>query len=938
MKRGLAAIIRTGCGLLLALVLAAQLAVPVCAEERDTVRVGFFAFDGYHMMDENGGRSGYGYEFLQLLSRYWDVEYEYIGYENSWEDMLDMLAAGEIDLVTSARATRERMEEFAFSEPIGTSSGMLTTSSRGSAITAGEYDTYDGIRVGMLRKNSRNDDFAVFAAEKGFSYMPVYYDLYTQLEDALQQGVVDAILTSSLRQTGNEQVLDYFAVEQFYTLVRKDDTELLEKLNYAIDQLNAVEGDWKNDLNNKYYFHWEEKDLAFTPEEQALIRQYADGEKQLVVSACMDKKPYAYVEDGVAKGILVDYFAALADYVGIPYELAAPTDRAEYMQWLETDTVTNVSLDGRFSHLYQAEDRGRTITAPYTTMRLAMVTRRDFDGVVERLAVASAQGLFGIEDGLAPEAQRLEVPTREEAMQAVLDGDADAAVVYLYTAQQFVNQDERGLLTYTILEGQAYDYHVTFASSVDHALAGIFTKAIYAMPEGFFEEIASRYTSYKATDVDIFTWVKIYPIPTVLISAGLFLGLLLVVLLIERQKAIRLEKHRSAQLQAMAQRAEQANRAKSNFLANVTHDIRTPMNAIVGFADLMEDRMDDPRQLHDYIEKIKFSGAHLLSLLNDVLELSKIEADQVILRPEPLSLSGQIRQTENITRVTAEKRQQRFDVRIAALDHDAVVADGARLRQVLLNLLSNAVKYTPIGGTIELEAVELPCETEGCARYCFRVSDNGCGMTPELLEHLFEPFTRGDESVTGDIEGTGLGMPITKKLVDVMGGQIRVESTPGQGSCFEVELTLPIAAEKKTEEKAQVRGTLRGRRFLCAEDNELNAEILRETLKIHGAECTICGDGAEIVETFETVTEGQYDAILMDIQMPRMNGFEAAHAIRSSKNPLGSSIPIIAMTAHAFAEDVQRSIDAGMNAHVLKPIDVAVLEREVAALCGEEER
>lgn len=256
---------------------------------RDKVRVGFFAFDGYHTIDEEGLRSGYGYDFLQMLSRYWDVEYEYIGYECSWEDMQEMLRNGEIDLVTSARITPERIQEFAFSKPIGTSSAMLTTRSTNETLISGDYKTYDGIRIGLLDGNSRNEDLKEFAEESNFSYVPVYYEMYTDLEQALMSGEVDAALTSSLRQVTDEHVLDYFAVEQFYTLVRKDDTELLNKLNYAIDQLDAVEGDWKNELNNKHYFHQEERNLVFTPEEEELIRQYAEGEKELVVSVCTDK-------------------------------------------------------------------------------------------------------------------------------------------------------------------------------------------------------------------------------------------------------------------------------------------------------------------------------------------------------------------------------------------------------------------------------------------------------------------------------------------------------------------------------------------------------------------------------------------------------------------------------------------------------------------------
>lgn len=673
--------------------------------------------------------------------------------------------------------------------------------------------------------------------------------------------------------------------------------------------------------------------LTFTPEEEELIRQYAGGEEKLIVPVCTDKEPYAYTEDGEVKGILIDYFAKLAEYVGVPYEVAVPADRKEYLGWCNDENVANVFLDGRFASIQQAEDLGKAITAPYTTMRLVMVTRRDFDGTIDTLAVSTAQGLFGIEDELAPGARRITVDSREEAMEAVLDGEAEATFVYLYTAQKFINQEERGLLTYTLLEEPTYEYRVVFASHLDHALSGIFTKAIYAMPEGTLEDIAAEYTSYKAKDVCLFTWFRIYPLQTVLILATFFLTYLFAVLLFERQKTIRLEKQRADELRELAAQAARANRAKSDFLANVSHDIRTPMNAIVGFSNLMEKETDNAEQVREYIRKIQFSSQHLLSLIDDVLDMSRIEANRVILNPEAVSLSEQIRQIEQISRGGAEARRQTFDVQIHAFSHDTVLADGVRLRQVLLNLLSNAIKYTPDGGSIVLDAAELPCEKEGCAAFCFTVTDNGCGMTQEFLTHIFDPFERSEASVTNKNQGTGLGMPITKNLVDAMGGEITVSSALGEGSQFKVALTLLIASADETSSVRKEGDILRGLNFLCAEDNALNAEILEATLEMYGAKCTICSDGMQIVELFAAVKPGEYDAILMDIQMPGMNGLEAARAIRSGGNPLGTSIPIIAMTANAFAEDVRRSMEAGMNAHISKPINASALEEAVRDLC-----
>ena len=915
-------------------------------EERDKVKVGFFTYDGYHNIDSEGIRSGYGYDFLRMAARYWNVEYEYIGYENSWEDMIEMLRNGEIDLLTSARNTPERVSEFAFSKPIGTSSAMLTTRSNDNSIVSGDYLTYDGLRIGLLKENSRNKDLRDFAKENAFSYEAVYYELPAELEDALKNEEIDAILTSSLRKTTGERVLDYFAVEQFYAMVRKEDTELLKQLNYAIDQLDAVEGDWKNELNNKHYFHQEQRKLSFTFEEWKLLQQYKDGEKELVVSVCTDKKPYAYEENGEVKGILVDYFALLADYVGVPYKIVAPADREEYLHWCEEENVANVFLDGRFSNEQQMEEMGKSFTETYTTMRLAKVTRRDFDGEIDTLAVSTSQGLFGIEDGLAPRAKRMEVDTRTEAMEAVLKGKADATFVYLHTAQQFVNQDERGLLTYTMLENPTYEYHVTFAAAIDNRMSGIFTKAIHAVPAETLENIASQYTIYKAEEVDFITWVKIHPATMFFIAAVVLFICFLTLLLRQREKAMRMEQKRSAQLQELAHLADSASRAKSTFLSNMSHDIRTPMNAIVGITNLMSYETGLSEQMEKYIQKVQLSSQYLLNLLNDVLDMSKIEANEVVLKEEAFSLSKQILQVSEMIQRDADAKNQTFLLQTEKFTHDIVVADSVRLRQILINLLTNAVKYTPMKGQISLTVEEFSKEEE-YIDVRFVVADDGMGMSREFLEHIFDPFARGENSVTNKVQGTGLGMPITKNLVDLMGGDIQIESEVGKGTTITVILPLkkdPAPTTKQEKMPASTEGKeqniseispdtiMQGRRFLCAEDNDLNAEILEALLEMNGATCIIYEDGVQLTEAFQTVQDGECDAILMDIQMPHMNGLDAAKAIRAGSNPLGKTIPIIAMTANAFTEDVENAKAAGMDAHLSKPLDIEKLKKALYQL------
>ena len=550
-------------------------------------------------------------------------------------------------------------------------------------------------------------------------------------------------------------------------------------------------------------------------------------------------------------------------------------------------------------------------------------------------------------------------------------------------------------------------------------------------------------------------YVAVNTVAMVDTTVRLLLTFAVVLVAVSGWAIVTLFNRKQRQAEAAKQEAEAANQAKSDFLASMSHDIRTPMNAIVGITSLMRHEPGLSDRMEDYLKKIDFSSRHLLSLINDILDMSKIESGEVKLSQEPVSLAEQIGQVDSIIRAQTNERQQTFSVRVCRVAHERLLGDQTRLRQILLNLLSNATKYTPNGGSILFEVAEEPCLRPGCAALVFTVTDTGHGMEAEFIKHIFEPFTRAEGSMTSKVQGTGLGMAITKRLVDLMGGSIRVDSTPGRGSRFQVDLTLridqsapsPLAGETVlllTQEEAlreniqpplqaadislltaadadqaapllerehpqvvllggalddgtleaaaarlrklapdaawvlcvdhpqreqaetlahrgvvdsilprpfflanleqAVRWTrsapdggeevsyLKGMRFLCAEDNELNAEILRALLELHGASCTIYHDGEEIVRAFQTVRAGEYDAILMDVQMPRMNGYEATQAIRSGGNPLGKTIPILAMTANAFADDVQRSLASGMNGHISKPLDVAVLEKTLRDL------
>ena len=387
-------------------------------------------------------------------------------------------------------------------------------------------------------------------------------------------------------------------------------------------------------------------------------------------------------------------------------------------------------------------------------------------------------------------------------------------------------------------------------------------------------------------------------------------------------------------VEAALEVAEKASKAKTDFLSNMSHDIRTPMNAIVGLTALMENELDEPEKLADHLGKLKSSGQLLLDIINNILDMSRIESGKTTLTIEPMDLSHQLDQLNTMIFSQANVKKQTFTVS-THIQHKNLLADPTRLNQVLMNILSNAVKYTPQGGHIRFEAEELP-RNDHYAKYRFIVQDDGIGMSAAYQKTLFDPFTREEKSGTNKVQGTGLGMAITKSIIDLMGGTIRVESATGKGTRFEVVLEFPIDAEADKvqtapalPEEAEAVSPLSGMNFLCAEDNAINAEILELLLETKGARCTICSNGQEIVDAFASVKPGEYDMILMDVQMPVMDGLEATRRIRSGENPLGRTIPILAMTANAFLEDMQKSRDAGMDEHLSKPVDINALEQTV---------
>ena len=486
-----------------------------------------------------------------------------------------------------------------------------------------------------------------------------------------------------------------------------------------------------------------------------------------------------------------------------------------------------------------------------------------------------------------------------------------------------------------ILDGTEYFYALKRLENAEWTL-------IFLVPAEYVATNTLRLVNFVMVFIVIFT---------VIAAVCVMLGISFVMRR-NQQEAIRVERENNARLETVNtelrqakqaaeeafQVAQEANRSKSSFLANMSHDIRTPMNAITGITSLLEYDAENEEKVREYAKKIDVSAQHLLGIINDVLDMSKIEAGKTVFKYSDFSILELMQEIQMMFRPQAEGKHQMMVMNHDNIEHEWVNGDKVHMMQIFSNLLSNAVKYTQEGGKIQFLVEEYETKSRAYAKYRFVVSDNGMGMSADFKDTIFDAFTRAESSLTNKIQGTGLGMAITRNLVEAMGGTIDVESELGQGSCFEVFMDLKIAedrsvalaAQEETDEQDD--NILQGMRFLCAEDNELNAEILTELLKIAGAECTICENGEEILKAFEQSAPGDYDMILMDVQMPVMNGYEATKAIRRSSHKLAKTIPIIAMTANAFSEDIQHSLAAGMTAHVSKPVEMKVLEKTIRSI------
>ncbi|MCI5595222.1 MAG: transporter substrate-binding domain-containing protein [Lachnospiraceae bacterium] len=897
------------------------LLIPFQAEAKEKsnekVRVGFYRLDGYHMQDEDGNRSGYGYEFLQKIGRYLPYTYEYVGYDKSWKDMLEMLEKGEIDILTSGGKTPERERKFEYSEnDIGNTVTILAVKEGDERFKTKDYATYDGARLGFLRNSSRNESFQKYAEENHFTYIPVYYDTYADMELDLQEGKIDGIISGNIRKIENEWIVDQFEYRNFYVMAPKGDRSLLDEIDKAIEQLNRDEPGWRTTLMNKSYIDSSTENISLTREEQNYLTDLKNRKTVLKVVVNPDRSPYSYVEDGEVKGIIPTIFEKVAEKLDLSYEILETGTRKEYYQKLESGEA-DICMDSGFVYS-EAEKVGYELTDPYMSTGFSRITKQNFSGDIR--SIASMEKPYLLRDYLENRFSDLDIQyydSIEECLHAVETGKADATFLYTYTVQEVINHDLRNPFTSTIMGVGYASFSIAVRNDMDPRLLTSLNKAVAHIKNNEIENIILENTENLQNNQSLTEFLYHNPGYLIIIVVIMWVFAVMIGIAI-------IAKRNQKRLQKAYDEVNAANNAKKDFLSKMSHDIRTPMNAIIGMTDIMEQNAADEQKVREYLTKMRVSENYMLTLLNEVLDMSKFERGVMELKKEEFGMKDLLADIKLVIGEMAKLKDQEFHIDVEGIIHTRVIGDSKCLEQILLNLLSNAVKYTNRHGEISLYV----SETEpGC--FLFRVKDNGMGIPPEYQEKVFEEFFRVEDSRVSQIQGTGLGLTLVRKYVELLEGTLSLKSEEGKGTEVQVRIPMEVIEEKQeklspeSDEEGEL-SKLTGLRVLLVEDNELNREIAQELLYAMDVQVDCAENGKVGVEKFTASSVGFYDAVLMDLQMPVMNGLDACRSIRSSGRE-DEKIPVFALTANAYAQDIEDTKQAGMNAHIMKPIDVPVL-------------
>ena len=925
---------RSVCAVLcLLLLLSVALPVKAAAETvpAKVVRVGSFE-DTFNYVNEKGIRKGYGYELLQTLSGYTGWQLEYVTCD--WSDCFEKLKNGEIDIMGDISYTEDRAEEMLFSdEPMGEEKYYLYADLSREDITASDFKTLNGKTIGVLMGTEPEVMLTEWEEKYDLKTQHVNISNNEDVKQKLANHEIDCFvsLEESFWAELGISTMTRVGKSDIYYAINKDRADIKEELDNAMRALEDADPFYTADLYKRYF------SLDYTPiltgEEKAWLKEHGAIRMGFLTG---DSGVSTYdPATGEITGTITDYIQFARDCLGnqeLVFQMVGYDSQKAELDALKSGEIDMVFHFDQSPNL--AEDYRVACTNTTWTSNMMAVTNKQHFNENQANRVAVPQNKISLTRYIAvyyPQWEIVDCAAQEDAARLVKDGQADCFVTGVSSQENY---------------SKKYDFYSVplpnpakscFAvNSGNRHLLSILNKTIKAMPTNMLTGSLAMYKS-SSRKVTLSEFIRDNFFMVLLVSS-IFVAVILLAILKLLRKARKAEaaarkaandtQELNAKLQIAAENAESANRAKSTFLFNMSHDIRTPMNAIIGYADLASRHSDDPAKLKKYMENIQVCGQNLLMLLNNVLDLARIENDKTEIEYSVSDIEKDFRNCLAMFRNQADSKGQTLTV-TTQLPYPYIYADIPHLTEVCTNLVSNAVKYTGAGGTIRCGVTQKPGEKEGWCDTVVTVADNGIGMSQEFQKHIFEPFERERTSTVSKVEGSGIGMGIVKKLVGLMGGTVEVESKIGVGSTFTVTIPCRIASEDEIQAKREINPSdqkcLCGTRILLTEDNDLNAEIATELLQEEGCTVDRAKDGVECVDMLEKAANGTYQLILMGVQMPVMNGYDATKKIRRMDDPQKANIPIVAMTANAFSEDKQVALDAGMNDHIAKPINMSVL-------------
>ena len=897
--------------------------------EGKTVRVGWYQSSLFQTgRTDEEEKSGYSYDYLQAVSDYTTWNYQYV--YGDWSELMDMLENGEIDFLAGVSITQERQQKMLFPDTaMGTEMYYLCKRSDDTSISAGNLLTLNGKKIGLIANNLMSAYARKWITKNGINLEIVDFDGFDSLTEAFESGQIDLITTTYDGASPKEAitVIAETGEEDYYMAVSSARPDLLEELNSAVSTMLSINTYALENLRYKAYG----SGISGT--------ELTEGEKQWLaehptvrVGYIDDYLPYSDLsEEGKAEEIVVDALKEVFEILGTDN-----TPTLVYTAYTGYDEIAQALINGEIDLAFPVTNNAWMLEQDRVDASAEVVSGSgtlfyrsagDKDDI-NKIAVNRTNALQIEYSGNAyPDAELVYYDSIDACLDSVLKRETDGTIMDTMRIQYVTGQSKYDSLFYlqmNLVNGKSFGVR---HGNTDLLL--LLNRAIALLGESYGAEYAYPYISefytYSWWDFIQDHWMKI----TLAFTAAVILILFVMFRRLKSKEAELREKEK------LKEQAEVASKAKSEFLFNMSHDIRTPMNAVLGFTELMEKEIDDPKRLKDHLGKIKKAGEYLLGLINNMLEVARIDSgketlDITIMDVKDIGYLSMFETELTRKNLTFEKESD--------VTHRYAYGDRQKIREIVLNLLSNAIKYTPDGGTIRASIREIPCEISGYAAYVTTVADTGIGMKKEFLDQIFESFSREHNSTESRVMGTGLGMSIVKKLVDLMDGTIAVDSVQGKGTTFTVTVNLRIAengdalpADGENQQEF-TEGDLVGTRILLAEDNELNAEITMTLLAETGAQIDLAKDGVECVDRLMEAPAGTYDLVLMDIQMPNLNGYEATKRIRQLEDQEKASIPIIAMTANAFDEDRKNALAAGMNGHLPKPVDVRILKETVESV------